>query len=91
MKERGIDISAQHSKGLEDVPLEDMDYIINMSGRPSKALPIREGDAVILDWQIDDPIGFPLARYRQTRDDIDRRVGEFIKQMWKSAPTPGDK
>ena len=32
MKEKGIDISDQYSKGFDDVPVTDMDFIVNMSG-----------------------------------------------------------
>jgi arsenate reductase len=34
-----------------------------------------------LDWDLEDPKGRPLDEVRATRDDIDRRVRELVKEL----------
>ena len=86
MKEKGIDISRQTSKRIGDVPIMEMDYVINMSGYPIHMVcpPGYEGTAI--DWQIDDPVGKSVDYYRGARDAIEERVKKFVKTLWKGSP-----
>jgi arsenate reductase len=83
MREKGIDISTQHSKGLEDVPLEEADVVITMGCCSiEEVCPVTyAGDE--RDWDIADPIGQPIEVFREVRDDIERRVRELVGELSK--------
>ena len=44
------------------------------------ACPIYPGTRY-LDWELEDPVGKPLAAVRGIRDDIDRRVRELLTEL----------
>jgi len=82
MGEKGIDIHRQYSKGLDDVPLHEMDYIVNMSGYPNEkvfpaALPAR-----FITWQVGDPLGGSIDRFRKVRDEIETKVDDLLRAIW---------
>jgi arsenate reductase (thioredoxin) len=82
MGEKGIDIHRQYSKGLDDVPLGEMDYIVNMSGFPNEkvfpaALPAR-----FITWQVGDPLGGSIDRFRKVRDEIETKVDDLLRAIW---------
>lgn len=81
MKEVGIDISSQRSNGVDAVPIDAIDVVVNMSRQPTDLfLPPSFGGRVIY-WNVVDPIGSPLRTYRLVRDDIARRVGELLGEI----------
>lgn len=86
MKDKGVDISEQKSKGIGDVPIMEMDYVINMSGYPIHMVcpPGYEGTAI--DWKIEDPVGKSVDYYRSACDAIEERVNKFVKTLWKGSP-----
>ena len=70
MKEKGIDLSSKRPKGLNDLPLIEMDYLITMGcedacpGIPSKS---------IIEWNIPDPKGKSIDIIKNIRDIIKNR------------------
>lgn len=83
MLESGIDISRQTSKGLRDVKLEWMDWIVILE--PSLARSIRSPSRKTrqLSWVVADPIGHPMKVYRAVRDEIQVKVLDFIEMIRK--------
>lgn len=81
MQESGIDISRQTSKGLRDVKLEWMDWVIvlEVSLAGSIRLPSRKTQQ--LNWFVADPIGRPMDVYRAVRDEIQAKVLDFIERV----------
>ena len=76
MKEAGIDISSQYSKGINQVPEKNFDYLVTMGcGETCPFVPTKEK----VDWQIEDPIGQPIEVFRRVRDDIKARVEGFFE------------
>jgi protein-tyrosine-phosphatase len=75
MAERGIDLSAHRSKGVEALPARRWDYVITMGcGDRCPALQgVRR-----FDWDIPDPAGLPLEQARKVRDDIEQRVRALL-------------
>ncbi len=84
MGEKGIDIHRQYSKGLSDVPIGEMDYIVNISGYPNEKVFPAALPAKIIIWRIDDPLGESVDRFRITRDIIEGKVEEFLRQLWQT-------
>jgi arsenate reductase len=85
MREKGVDIHRHHSKGLSDVPIEEMDYIVNMSGFPNqKVFPVAL-KARLITWQVSDPLGGSLDRFRKIRDEIEVKVDDLVRAVWNDA------
>ncbi len=78
MKEAGIDISGQRSKGFADVPAKDIDYVVTMGcGDVCPFIPAKKH----IDWKIEDPRDRPIEFFRQIRDEIKERVEGLIKEV----------
>jgi glutathione/glutaredoxin type arsenate reductase len=77
MKEAGIDISGQKSKGFADLPYKEFDVIATMGcGDACPFFPARER----YDWQIEDPKGKGSGVFRRVRDEIGAKVAELLKK-----------
>lgn len=83
MKEKGIDISGQHSKSLEEVSLEEMDIVVSMAGWSAEQLCPSSCHAQKLDWYVEDPIGRTMDRFRMTRDELEEKVKRLLESIWK--------
>ena len=85
MKERGLDLSLQASKGLWDLPQVTWDVIVTMGcGDACPTLPAKQR----FDWRISDPARQPLEVYRQVRDTIDASVKTLVEHLTTEAGTP---
>jgi arsenate reductase (thioredoxin) len=83
MHEKGIDIQRQRSKGLDEVPLQEMDYIVNMSGYANESVFPAALPATFISWKIGDPLGGSIAQFRTVRDEIGVRVDELLRRIWR--------
>ena len=78
MKEIGIDIGQQYSKGMDEVPLDTADLIVTLCAE--EVCPIVPGAVKKLHWPLKDPSGVTgteeeeLAAFRKTRDEIAKRL-----------------
>jgi len=78
MKEKGIDISRQKSKGFKDLPYKNFDYVITMGcGDVCPFVPAKER----IEWEIEDPKGGPKEKFREARDKIEKGVKRFLKKL----------
>jgi arsenate reductase (thioredoxin) len=90
MHERGIDISHQHSKGLEDIR-QPMDLVVTVCDQAAEACPVFPASVQILHWSLPDPAqaqGTPeqvLQVFRQVRDEIEARVRGLISSLEQNA------
>ena len=80
MREKGISLEGQWSKGLNDVPLHDMDVIVTLGCEVSCPVPAGFAGRVV-EWNIPDPYGAGLARYREVRDLIEARVARLLDEL----------
>jgi protein-tyrosine-phosphatase len=78
LREQGIRMDRQWSKGLRDVDVDAMELIVNMTGMPGKSL---FPGAAVVDWEIDDPFGEELIRYREACEAIEERLDSLIQQL----------
>jgi 8-oxo-dGTP diphosphatase len=74
MKEKGIDISNNRTKGIEEFDLREFDYIVNMVEG------INFGKNMIY-WNIEDPAGKDIEFFRKIRDEIEERVDYLISRI----------
>lgn len=80
MREKGIDISGQYSKGFDPAELKGFDYVIAMGCLDYNICPANFG-GVSADWGIPDPIGRGLEFYRKVRDMIEERVLNLLNRL----------
>jgi glutathione/glutaredoxin type arsenate reductase len=81
MKEIGIDISSQTSKPLSDFNPEDFDAVISLCGcgvNLPEAWVLRD---IFEDWQLDDPEGHSIEKFREVQDQVKARVENLISVM----------
>ena len=75
MREKGIDLTTQRSKGLDDLPPVRWDYVVTMGcGDACPHLPARNR----LDWDLPDPKSLDDDGFRAVRDRIERMVRDLI-------------
>ncbi|MAK25690.1 MAG: low molecular weight phosphatase family protein [Euryarchaeota archaeon] len=69
LEEIGVNSDGLRPKSVDEIETEGWDKIISMGcGVHCPMLPIAE------DWELEDPVGQPLEVYRNTRDEIKRRL-----------------
>ncbi|GAB4352873.1 MAG: arsenate reductase ArsC [Candidatus Abyssubacteria bacterium] len=81
MKQAGIDISSQQSKGFDALPEAEWDAIVTMGcGDACPFLPAKKR----FDWELPDPKNMPPDEFNKVRDEIRRRVTALIKELSKA-------
>jgi arsenate reductase len=76
MREVGIDLSRAHPQLLTTEVAASARHLITMGcGDQCPHYPGMK----VQDWPLDDPKGQPVERVRQIRDEIRRRVQEFVQ------------
>jgi protein-tyrosine-phosphatase len=88
MQEKGIDLTAQRSKGLDELPRLRWDYIVTMGcGDACPTLPALHR----LDWELTDPKTLDDAGFRGVRDRIETLVRELVAEAMRPAPARGER
>lgn len=78
MREKGVDLNAQSSKGLKDLPAGSWVAVITMGcGDACPSLPAERR----LDWALPDPKRMPLDEFRAVRDEIEERVKAILAEI----------
>ena len=77
MKEKGIDISGQYPKTLEEIPAKP-DILITMGC--SVACPFIPS-SYREDWGLEDPAGGSPEKFREVRDLIEQKILELISEL----------
>ncbi len=80
LAEQGIDIAHHRSKGLEDVPLGDVDVIVTLCAE--EVCPYVPGERAVqrLHWPLPDPTA--LADFRSVRDAL----RQLLPTLWADQP-----
>jgi arsenate reductase (thioredoxin) len=78
MREAGIDISKNISKGFGELSVSNFDYTITLGCQDTcPIIPARKH----IEWQIEYPKGKDISFFRKVRDDISHKVTELIKSI----------
>ena len=86
MRDRGIDISVQQSKRVEDIP-GPFDYVITLCDDAAQNCPFVPARRERLHWGLPDPAATPgdnaarLASFRAVRDEIERRLRPWLASL----------
>jgi arsenate reductase len=90
MKEVGIDISRQRSKGLEAIPLDKIDLVVTLCGEAAEHCPALATNTERLHWPLPDPAQANrndetvLRIFREVRDEIRSRVKDLFEESVSS-------
>lgn len=78
MKDMGIDISSQKSKGFEALPIKSFDYVISLGCKDQcPFVPAKKQR----QWDIPDPKGKDMEFFRKTRDELAMRILKLIEEV----------
>ena len=81
MKEKGIDLSLKRPKGLNDLPLIEMDCLVTMGCEETcPAIPAKK----IVEWEIPDPKGRSIEFFREVRDMIEDKINALFEEIEKN-------
>lgn len=80
MKEIGIDISAHHSKHMNDFLSRDVETVITVCGNADQACPMFPGQLNRHHWGFDDPAHATGTHLEQAQ--VFRRVRDEIKRVF---------
>jgi arsenate reductase len=84
MKEVGIDISGQHSKGVESIPLNQIQRIVTLCGEAAESCPALSEKVEHIHWSLPDPAlaqgdeARVLQAFRDVRDAIRSHVHNLL-------------
>ncbi len=84
MQEKGISLEGHSSKGLKDVPVDEMEVVVGMGCEVACPVPVGFKGRVI-EWNIPDPYGRELPFFRSVRDSIERQVLALLDDLHRSA------
>ena len=87
MREVKIDISHLRSKGLDEVPVADMDIVVSMSPRPARKMVPGNFRGRTVDWRVEDPVGKSLTVFRRVRDELDVLVRQLMEDVRRHPPS----
>lgn len=82
MEEIGLDISAHHSKHLDEFLEQDVETVITVCGNADQACPIFPGQANRHHWGFDDPAHATGSEEEQML--VFRRVRDEIKRVFEA-------
>ena len=78
MKEKGIDLSSRLTRGLNDLPPVEMDYLVTMGCEETcPAVAAKK----IIEWQIPDLKGKPIDEVRRIRDVLEAKVKMLVEEV----------
>jgi arsenate reductase len=80
MRERGISLEGQSSKGLREVPVEEMDVVVEMGIEVACPIPADFRGRVV-EWHVPDPYGRNMDIFRDVRDVIERQVVALLAEL----------
>lgn len=87
--EFGLDFEGQYSKGFGEVPLEQVNLVVNLSGRPASEVierlrrldPNRDWGSLLRNHYVEDPGGGDLEAYRNAAQHIRDVVQAVIAEL----------
>lgn len=79
MREIGLDISRQQPKPLTAEMVAQADKVVTMGCGVEGVCPASSVETE--DWEIEAPVGRPIAKVRQIRDQIHAKVRELLEEM----------
>jgi protein-tyrosine-phosphatase len=89
MRELGITMAGHRSKGLAEIPMQDIDLVVSFGDAHKKCTNL-PGRAKIENWPAPEEFGSEkgsapeLSTIRDKRDEIDKRVFALFLDHWRN-------
>jgi len=80
MAERGLDISGQRSKPMDELVGERFDYVVTVCDNARESCPVFPGDPERIHWSIPDPAAVE-GQEKQRRDAFKRAANELTTRI----------
>lgn len=81
MSELEIDLTAQTSNALAEFEATDFDVVISMCGCGTTLPELWLTREIFTDWDLEDPDGQPLEKFREIRDQIGTKVLQLMESI----------
>ncbi|RPH99034.1 MAG: arsenate reductase ArsC [Zetaproteobacteria bacterium] len=87
MREKGIDISGQHSKAFDWERARQMDAVVTVCGHANETCPVLPPEVKRLHWPLEDPAAATgsedaiSATFRRIRDQVEVRVLDLLRTL----------
>ncbi len=78
MREKGIDLANKKPTSFDSLLSENFDFMITMGCKDT--CPITPKEKTI-KWDIKDPKGHPIQKYRDVRNLIETKIKKLIKEL----------
>lgn len=82
MKEKGLDLSRNSPKMLTPEMIDRARLVITMGCSVEEVCPkpmLAQMQKKLVDWDLPDPKGKPVAEVRKIRDEIEKRVSKLVR------------
>ncbi len=82
MKEKGLDLSRNSPKMLTPEMIDRAGLVITMGCSVEEVCPkpmLAQMQKKLIDWDLPDPKGKPVAEVRKIRDEIEKRVSKLVR------------
>jgi len=79
----GVDLAGHRPRSVSDISLDDFDHIIAMDSSVFQELAADYPDLKpkIIEWDIEDPYGQSLSRYKECAQQIEKHVQSLFKRL----------
>lgn len=88
MREKGISLDGQSSKGVREVPVAEMDVLVGMGFEVTCPVPAGFQGRVV-EWHVPDPYAHGMDTFRDVRDVIERHVLTLLAELIPPMPPRG--
>jgi len=78
LNEAGVSTDGLYSKGLSDVRLDDIDYLVNLTEFEVNELIPPSFSGKLISYYVSDPFGLEIEAYRQVREGLESFVREKL-------------
>jgi len=80
LREKGITLEGHWSKGLRDVPISEMDVVVEMGYEVTCPVPA-DFKGRLIQWNIPDPYGLDWDHFRDVRNLIENEVRTLLADL----------
>jgi arsenate reductase (thioredoxin) len=87
LQEKGISLEGHRSKGLKNVPLSEMDVVVEMEAGVAGTLP-EKFKGRLIQWDIPDPFCREVEAFREVRDLIEEQVKALLADLRQYRSNP---
>jgi arsenate reductase (thioredoxin) len=87
LHEKGISLEGHRSKSLKNVPLSEMDVVVEMEAGVAGTLP-EKFNGRLIEWDIPDPFSGDVEAFREVRDLIEEQVNALLADLRESRSSP---